>query len=248
MDCSRRTFLKGLFGASIVAIAVPKSLADGRYVVKLEKRFKPGEFVYVEYGKHVPIHVLTEEEANAALIAEDITWDGSDEAIARRVNFMKDLMISLYEIEDVSQFDKSLEGLFSFVIALESAFESAYILLEFMDIGRINPMPEDRGIPRIVREKLADHLLKNPKFVDWRKYHTNKLRNAHILGKRTIQVRSWCSDKTFEEEVPLYEEEDMNLFKEMVHSPRNFGDLLFNEKEIRHIASVISQPTHWLHS
>lgn len=248
MDCSRRGFLKGLFSASVVAIAVPKALAGGRYVVKLEKRFKSGEFVYVEYGKHIPIHVLSEEEAAAALVAEDITWDGSDEALRRRTNLMKDLMMSLYEIEDVLQFDKSLEGLYDFLIAIESTFESAYLILEFMNLGQRHRRgcSESNNAPRGAYEKLVGHLLRNPKFNDWRRYHEDRLNNCHRIGRRIIKTKSWDGTREYEEDVVLFEEEDMNLFEEMIHAPMNFADLLFTDAERKHIIDVISQPTHWL--
>ena len=247
MSCSRRTFLKGLFSASVVAIAVPKALADGRYVVKLEKRFKPGEFVYVEYGKHIPIHVLSEEEAAAALVAEDITWDGSDEAIRRRTNLMKDLMMSLYEIETVSQFDKSLEGLYDFLIAIESAFENAYIILEFMDVGQCYRWLEYNTIPRSVNKKLANHLIVNPKFVAWRQAHIDKFMKSHCIGKRTITIKHWHSEEEYERKIDLYEEEDMNLLTEMVNAPDHFSELLFTNAERKHILKVISNPSHWLY-
>lgn len=247
VSCTRRTFLKGMFGASVVAIAVPKALADGRYVVKLEKRFKPGEFVYVEYGKHIPIHVLSEEEAAAALVAEDITWDGSDEAIRRRTNLMKDLMMSLYEIETVPQFDKSLEGLYDFLIAIDSAFEGTYILLEFMDVGQCYRWLEDNTVPSSVKKKLADHLIMNPKFVAWRRAHKDKLMKSHRIGRRTIMTKCWHGEGERKCEIALYEEEDINLFTEMINAPDHFSDLLFSDAERKHILNVISNPSHWLH-
>ena len=247
MSCTRRTFLKGMFGASVVAIAVPKALADGRYVVKLEKRFKPGEFVYVEYGKHIPIHVLSEEEAAAALVAEDIIWDGSDEALRRRTNLMKDLMMSLYEIEDVLQFDKSIEGLYDFLIAIDSAFEGAYILLEFMDVGQCYRWLEYNTIPRSVNKKLADHLIVNPKFVAWRQAHKDKFMKSHRIGRRTIMTKCWHGEGECKCEIDLYEEEDMNLLTEMINAPDHFSELLFTDAERKHILKVISNPSHWLY-
>lgn len=246
MSCTQRSFLKGLFSASIVAIAVPKALADGRYVVKLEKRFKPGEFVYVEYGKHIPIHVLSEEEAAAALVAEDIIWDGSDEALRRRTNLMKDLMMSLYEIEDVLQFDKSLEGLYDFLIAIESTFESTYIIFVFMDVGRHYRL-ENITIPGSVNKKLADHLIMNPKFVAWRQAHKDKFMKSRRIGRRTVMTKCWDGEEEHEREIDLYEEKDLNLFTEMINAPDHFSELLFTDAERKHILKVISNPSHWLH-
>lgn len=247
MSCTQRTFLKGMFGASVVAIAVPKALADGRYVVKLEKRFKPGEFVYVEYGKHIPIHVLSEEEAAAALVAEDIIWDGSDEALRRRTNLMKDLMMSLYGIEDVLQFDKSIEGLYDFLIAIDSAFEDAYILLEFMDVGQCYRWLEYNTIPRSVNKKLADHLIVNPKFVAWRQAHKDKFMKSRRIGRRTIMTKCWHGEGECKCEIDLYEEEDMNLLTEMINAPDHFSELLFTDAERKHILKAISNPSHWLY-
>ena len=92
-ECSRRSFLKGLFGVTVVAVAVPKCLASSEhYIVKFENRFIPGKFVYVEYGKNYPIRVIPENEIQEMVISEEISWDSSEEALEKRGEFLKEIM------------------------------------------------------------------------------------------------------------------------------------------------------------
>lgn len=240
-SCSRRSFLKGLFGATVVAIAVPKALAgDGRYVIKLEKRFKPGEFVYVEYGKSIPIHVLSDEEIAHALFAEDIIWDGSEEALSKRVNIMKELMFSVYEKEDEAEFDLALEGLYDFLIAINSALESSFVLLEFMEAGGNSQLGNRTQQFHEVTKQFADHLIRNPGFQKWRLTHKDKLSSAHKIGSVTVSKNGWTS------EIDVYEEEDMTLFACYINDPSQFSEFFFSDAERAKIMEMVCSPSHWM--
>lgn len=244
VDCSRRTFLKGLFGATVVAVAVPKALSEnGRYVIKLEKRFKHGEFVYIEYGKSIPIHVLNDEEIAHALIAEDIKWEDSLDALNKRANLMKELMFSTYEIKDEAKFDKGLEGLYDFLIAIDSALESTFVLFEFMDVGGTGLSGDDLfwNSNREVRKVLANHLIKNDGFKRWRECHRIKFANAHRLRTEVMEI-----DGRKIEHV-IYDEEDMTLQNLYCKYTDGFPEFHFSDKERARIINIFKDPNHWLH-
>lgn len=240
-NCSRRSFLKGLFSASIVAVAVPKAFAtSGRYVVKLEKRFKPGEFVYVEYGKDIPIHVLNDKEIKSALVAEDIIWDSSEEALNKRVNFMKELMFSLYEITDVVAFDKSVSGLLNFLTSIESVLESALVLYSFHQVG-LGRLSEKCEI-RYAQNRLAYHLMMNPIFKDWRFSYSD-------LQKKAIKLGSYEYVNSYGVKCILskYDKEDVTLWDRYINDPKSFPEFCFTDEERNKILKLFDNPSHWLH-
>lgn len=118
---TRRSFFKNLC-LSVVAVSVPTDPFVSK-IIKLEKRFKPGEFVYFSYGLNDPIKIMDTPEILA--IPETIVWDNAP----ARIKIFKDIWMCAVKQLDKAKFEEHVTSMLDFCIALDSSFEAGIILL-----------------------------------------------------------------------------------------------------------------------
>lgn len=180
MDCTRRSFIKGLFGC-VVAVSLPD--ISGKRVVKIERRFAPGEFFYLEYGPSDPPKIL-----EFGLASETIRWDDTEEAHKIRSRLFKDLVLNMQLQPTKEAFDAYATGIYTVIMSgLASTFEGSAVLLCAMT----TPYLHSQGF----QESVCDELVLHPSFHAWRNFHKNRLRE---LQKNTpndydlIAQREFC--------------------------------------------------------
>lgn len=189
MDCSRRSFLKGMFGCA-VAVSLPD--LSGRRVVKFERRFAPGQFFYLEYGPHDPPRILED-----GFLAQTVRWDGSKEAAELRTGILKDIVLNLWRQPTKEAFDAYAEGIFQVCMegGVDSSFESSAILLMATD-PEIFKGPGATWRQRSdfwIRETLCGAFLRHPSFMKWRNYHSGRIHAGNgMRGRPSKEAEEDC--------------------------------------------------------
>lgn len=198
MDCSRRSFLKGMFGC-VVAVSLPDF--SGRRVIKFERRFVPGQFFYLEYGPHDPPRILED-----GFLAQTVRWDGSQEAAELRTGILKDIVLNLWRQPTKEAFDAYAEGIFQVCMegGVDSSFESAAILMMATDSYDIY----DCWSGRVIRKVLCAAFLHHPSFWKWKNYFSDRLHVGNGMRGRP----------------PKEAEEDCLTHKEFCDGPRLSGN------------------------
>lgn len=157
---TRRSFFKSLC-LSIVAVSVPTDPCAPT-VVKLEKRFKPGEFVYFSYGLNNPIKIMDTPEILA--IPETIVWDNAP----ARIKIFKDIWMCAVKQLDKAKFEEYVASMLDFCIALDSAFEVAVVLLNAYSTSHFWN----------AREHVATVIVRSPKWKTFIQHHRSHVKNA----------------------------------------------------------------------
>lgn len=221
MDLSRRSFIKH-FGFTIAAVSCPVDFS-GTKVIKLEKRFAPGEFVFFKYGPNDPITLLTDD--NVLHFRDKIAWDDTSD----RCRLFKDILICSYKQLQRPDFEKYVASIFDFTIAIDSCLEASSILLNAIDATCFYA----------VRKLTADTYIASPNFEKWRAHHKELLLNKSETEDAKTQLEYIRHPENFKEY--QFTEDEQKLIEKIVTNPDHWlfpflkeaGELKPNEGEYR---------------
>ena len=169
---TRRSFIKS-FSLSLAAVSCPIDFS-GTKLIKLENRFKHGEFIYFKFGPNAPIELV--EDIHFWQFPDKIEWDDKMD----RIKLLKDIIFCSCMQLTRPDFEAYVASILKFCIAMDCCFESSVLLLEASSASNY----------RTAHRLFADVYVSRKEWEEFKRHHREYFRNkAHLNENEDVRTQ-----------------------------------------------------------
>lgn len=198
---TRRAFIKS-FSLSLAAVSCPIDFS-GTKLIKLENRFKRGEFIYFKFGPNSPIELV--EDIHFWQFPDKIEWDNKMD----RIKLLKNIIFCSCMQQTCPEFEAYVSSIFKFCIAMDCCFESSVLLLEAIAASNY----------RTACRLFADVYVSRKEWEEFRRHHREYFHNEALrCSEDVVTQRDYCRNPNAHADY-RFSEEDKKKVDTIVSQP-----------------------------